>query len=250
MIFATGDCHGDFQRFGSKHFPQQRQMGRDDYMIILGDFGGVWNGSSEERKRLDWLNEKPFTTLFVSGNHENYWMLRELPVEDWHGGRVQRVRPNILHLMRGQLYDIEGRTFFSMGGATSHDVEDGILDQDAPDFRTRYLHLLLEGRRRFRIIGKSWWPEELPSDEEYATALDALERAGWKADYILTHCAPTSIARQMNRHYQPDKLTDFLETIKDRCQFSKWFCGHYHVNQLIDERFVIQWEQIFRIDCN
>lgn len=62
MIFATGDCHGDFQRFGSKHFPQQRQMGRDDYMITLGDFGGVWNGSSEERKRLDWLNEKPFTS--------------------------------------------------------------------------------------------------------------------------------------------------------------------------------------------
>lgn len=50
--------------------------------------------------------------------------------------------------------------------------------------------------------------------------------------------------------YQPDKLTDFLETIKNRCQFSKWFCGHYHVNQVIDEQFVIQWEQISRIDCN
>lgn len=62
MIFATGDCHGDFQRFGSKHFPQQKSMDRDDYMIILGDFGGAWNGSSEERKRLDWLNEKPFTS--------------------------------------------------------------------------------------------------------------------------------------------------------------------------------------------
>ena len=94
MILATGDCHGGFQRFSRKHFPQQRQMGRDDYVIILGDFGGVWDGSSEERKQLDWLNEKPFTTLFVTGNHENYWMLRELPVEDWHGGKVQRVRPN------------------------------------------------------------------------------------------------------------------------------------------------------------
>ncbi|MBD5133402.1 MAG: metallophosphatase, partial [Clostridiales bacterium] len=39
MIFATGDCHGGFQRFSRKHFPQQRQMDRDDYMIILGDFG-------------------------------------------------------------------------------------------------------------------------------------------------------------------------------------------------------------------
>ena len=182
MIFATGDCHGDFQRFSRKHFPQRRQMDRDDYVIILGDFGGVWNGSSKERNRLDWLNEKPFTTLFVTGNHENYWKLRDLPIEEWHGGQVQRVRPNVLHLMRGQLYDIEGRTFFTMGGATSHDVEDGILDPNAPDFRAQYIHLLFGGRRRFRIIGKSWWPEELPSDEEYAAALDTLERAGWKAD--------------------------------------------------------------------
>ena len=52
MIFVTGDCHGDFQRFSRKHFPQRRQMGRDDYMIVAGDFGGVWSGSSEERKRL------------------------------------------------------------------------------------------------------------------------------------------------------------------------------------------------------
>ena len=66
MIFTTGDCHGGFQRFSRKHFPQQRQMGRDDCMIILGDFGGVWDGSSEERKQLDWLNEKPFTTLFAA----------------------------------------------------------------------------------------------------------------------------------------------------------------------------------------
>ena len=247
MIFATGDCHGDFQRFGSKHFPQQRQMGRDDYIIILGDFGGVWNGSSEEQKRLDWLNEKPFTTLFVSGNHENYWMLRELPVEDWHGGRVQRVRPNILHLMRGQLCDIGDRTFCSMGGATSHDVEDGILDQNDPDFRTRYLHLLLEGRRRFRIIGKSWWPEELPSDEEYAAALDALERAGWKADYVLTHCAPTSIARQMNRHYQPDALTDFLETVEQRLEFGCWLFGHYHANRAIDKKHILLYEDIVQL---
>ena len=80
------------------------------YIIVAGDFGGVWNGSSEERKKLelDWLDEKPFTTLFVTGNHENYWMLREFPVENWHDGKVQRVRPNILHLMRGSSMTLRG----------------------------------------------------------------------------------------------------------------------------------------------
>ncbi|MDE6260449.1 MAG: hypothetical protein K2M42_06245 [Oscillospiraceae bacterium] len=49
--------------------------------------------------------------------------------------------------------------------------------------------------------------------------------------------------------YQPDKLTDFLETVRQRCRFSQWFCGHYHINQVIDERFVIQWEQISKIEA-
>ena len=45
MIYITGDTHGGFQRFTSDHFPQQKQMERDDYAIITGDFGGVWDDS-------------------------------------------------------------------------------------------------------------------------------------------------------------------------------------------------------------
>ena len=49
-------------------------MTKEDYVIICGDFGGVWNKeveNKEEKHLLDWLEEKPFTTLFVDGNHEN-----------------------------------------------------------------------------------------------------------------------------------------------------------------------------------
>ena len=67
MIFATGDVHGDFQRFSRKHFPQQRQMGRDDYMIVTGDLGGVWTGEQADSNRPDWPEAKHFTTLFVDG---------------------------------------------------------------------------------------------------------------------------------------------------------------------------------------
>lgn len=48
MIYITGDTHGGFQRFGSKYFPQQTQMGRNDYMIICGDFGGLWDGGQKD----------------------------------------------------------------------------------------------------------------------------------------------------------------------------------------------------------
>ena len=65
MIYVTGDTHGDFSRFSSKRFPQAKAMTREDAVIICGDFGGVFAGTSAERSWLDWLEEKPFTTLFV-----------------------------------------------------------------------------------------------------------------------------------------------------------------------------------------
>ena len=70
MIWITGDTHGDFRRFSTGSFPQQKQMSRDDYAIITGDYGGIWDGSPTEVYWLNWLEEKPFTTLFVDGNHE------------------------------------------------------------------------------------------------------------------------------------------------------------------------------------
>ncbi len=247
MIFITGDCHGGFQRFGVKYFPQQRKLGREDFVIVCGDFGGVWSGSAEENYWLDWLEKKPFSTLFVDGNHENFDMLGALPEQEWHGGRIQRVREHVLHLTRGQIFEIGGLTWFTMGGASSHDIRDGILDPASPDFEKEYWLKRRTGQM-FRVKGVSWWPEELPSDDEYQEAMANLDKAGWCVDCILTHCAPTSIARKIDQHYQSDRRTDFLESVRQRCQFSQWFFGHYHDNRVIDGRFVLQWEQISKLD--
>ena len=64
-LYITGDCHGDFQRFTTRNFPQLKGMDRDDCVILAGDFGGVWGGEQTDRHKLDWLEAKPFTTLFV-----------------------------------------------------------------------------------------------------------------------------------------------------------------------------------------
>ncbi|MCB7347826.1 hypothetical protein LIZ33_16445, partial [Desulfovibrio desulfuricans] len=73
---------------------------------------------------------------------------------------------HVLHLMRGQVFDIEGYTFFTMGGASSHDIQDGILDPEEPGFEERYWRMR-RARAMFRVKGVSWWTEELHSDEEY-----------------------------------------------------------------------------------
>ena len=82
MIYVTGDTHGNFQRFGSRSFPDQKRMSKEDCVIICGDFGGVWDNSEKEKYWLDWLEEKPFTTLFADGNHENFDMLNGLPEKE------------------------------------------------------------------------------------------------------------------------------------------------------------------------
>ncbi len=246
-IFITGDTHADFERFKKDIFYEQAELTKNDYVIICGDFGGLWDGSPRECYWLDWLEAKLFTTLFVSGNHENYDLLSEFPVQKWHGGRVQFIRPSIVHLMRGQIYEIEGKRFFTMGGASSHDIQDGILEPDDPKFRQK-CRVLNARNAMYQVNHHSWWKEELPSEDEYQTARDNLERCGWAVDYVITHCCPTSIQEELGAgFYQADALTDFLEEIAQKCQFKYWFFGHYHDNGVIQEKFVLLYEQILRL---
>ena len=48
MIYITGDCHGDWKRFSSESFPEQKEMTRDDFVIVCGDFG-IWEDDKAER---------------------------------------------------------------------------------------------------------------------------------------------------------------------------------------------------------
>lgn len=144
-IFITGDTHGDFSRLLPAAFHEQRDLTKEDCLIICGDFGGIWDGGDAEQQWLDWLETRSFTTLFVSGNHENYDLLRNYPISQWHGGLVQAIRPSVLHLMRGQLYNICGKRIFTMGGASSHDIRDGILEPDNPDYERKLRQLNAAG---------------------------------------------------------------------------------------------------------
>lgn len=87
MIYATGDTHSGFQRFKPENFPEQAQMTKEDYVIICGDFGGVWDGGKKDERNLDRLEALPFTTLFVSGNHENFDRLAGIR---WRSGKAEK----------------------------------------------------------------------------------------------------------------------------------------------------------------
>lgn len=251
MIYVTGDCHGDFRRFSRDNFPEQKEMTREDYVIVCGDFG-LWNDTKDERYWLDWLGEKPFTLLFVDGNHENFDRLYsdEFEVCDFCGGKVHKIRENVFHLMRGQVFELCGKRFFAFGGAASHDIDDGVLDEQNFSNHAEFLSQVRRWRRErrmFRINHVSWWERELPSEEEMVSGLKRLELYDNRVDFVISHCCPQQIISVFSHGaYQPDALTRYFNTVAETTEFSRWFFGHYHDNRVIMGKFIMLYEQIIR----
>lgn len=208
-IFITGDTHGDLdlRKLTSKRFPTGRTLTSSDYVIITGDVGAVWDGGKTDRYLQSWYASKHWTTLFVDGNHENHDLLDSLPVTRWHGGDVHVINPHLIHLMRGQVYDIAGKTVFALGGARSHDIDS-------------------------RKPGVSWWSRELPSADEITLARKQLESTP-KIDIILTHEAPASLVYRIYNgdvHSTPYSLSAFLDEVYYSYEFGHWYFGHHHMD--------------------
>jgi hypothetical protein len=94
-VFVAGDIHGTHDIGKLRHLRDECRYGKleltkDDYVIICGDFGLLWNNqylkdyygeesysipsnpkddmwSYEELQLLKWYDECPWTTLFVDG---------------------------------------------------------------------------------------------------------------------------------------------------------------------------------------
>lgn len=218
MLHITGDTHGDFIRFDDFGKYGEQSWTNNDYLIVCGDFGYLFANDEKERKFLDELENKRYSICFCDGNHENFPAINSYPLERWSGGNIHRIRRNIIHLMRGQVYTIDGKTLFVMGGAYSTD-------------------------KRFRTEGKFYWQEELPSDSEYKEASKNLKECGNHVDYIITHTAPREIIRKMGNHpdYHDAELTGFLEWVMYEVEFKQWFFGHWHTDKVVNDRFRALW---------
>lgn len=203
MIFVTGDTHGSLARFEDKQ--QMSQLARGDYLIICGDFGFIWDGGRREERMLNTLAKQRFTTLFVDGCHENFDRLYQIPVRDWNGGKVRFIKPNIIHLCRGQVFEIEGKTIFTMGGGVSPDIE----------------------LRQMR--GTRWWQEETPSTEEMKEGVNNLYRYDLKVDFIITHECPTNVkALLVDEIDIANAATLFFDELAKQVTYKHWFFGSVH----------------------
>lgn len=250
MVYVTGDCHADFRKFSTKAFPEQKEMTRDDIVIVCGDFG-IWHDTEEERYWFKWLSKKNFTLVFVDGNHENFDRLYgdEFPVVDFHGGKAHKIRDNIYHLIRGYVFEFDGKKFFAFGGARSHDIQDGILDvenfETDHEFYETVKQWYAQGKW-FRINHVSWWQQELPTQDELIFGLQTLIRNHNKVDYIISHCCPQEVASMLGFR-EADALTSWFNMVAHTVQFDRWYFGHYHDNKQVMGKFVLLYERIERV---
>ncbi len=216
MIYVTGDTHGDIGRFRDK---QMKKLKKGDTLIVCGDFGFLWDDSRREHNDLKRLMSKNYTIAFVDGCHENFDLLEGYPVTEWNGGKVHMIAENIIHLMRGQVFEIEGKRIFTFGGGHSQDY----------DFRS----------------DEKWWKREQPSDEEIAEGIHNLREYDYKIDYVITHEPPASLKDCLGVDVlERLEMHAFFEDMIKVCTYEKWFFGKCHIDKHIPMKFYAMFDGV------
>lgn len=232
-VYLTGDIHVgmDIHKLSRQNLAKRGIiLTRNDVIIVLGDFGlpfldkEIDKMDNEYHYWMEYLSKKPCKILWVDGNHDNHVFWNKQPVTEMYGGRVQ-VHPladNVIHLMRGEIYEIERKTYFAMGGATSQDKE-------------------------FRTEGISWWKEENVLFSDMENAKQNLERYNYKVNALLTHTPPSYITKQLCNGYYPDTTAEYLSELSYQITFDNWYCGHLHKDANIpSEKITLLYNDVIR----
>ena len=216
--------HGDIERLYDKEF---RKLKKNDVLIVCGDFGYIFDGGKLENETRKFFATRKFVTAFVEGTHDNLDKINRSRVTVWKGGKVHRIEGNLLHLMRGQIFKIDGNTFFTFGGGES-------IDKD------------------IRIEKNLWWREEEPTPAEMAEGAKTLDEAGCKVDYIITHEPPSLVKSAMllrsGNADRVNKLNGYFEELDRSLTFKNWFFGSLHEDKRITEHHTCVFQKIIPIE--
>ena len=225
MLYVTGDVHGE-HRWNKRCLPNVDKLTDEDILFVCGDFGHIFHGNKLEESHLNGMEKYKFTIAFVDGNHENFDLIYTYPKEIWQGGYVHRIRKNVVHLCRGQVFEIAGKRIFSMGGGYSRD-------------------------KALRKEGISWWPQEMPNEDEYNEAEANLRKVNFKVDYILTHTAPEETMSIFHPfHPEEARLNSFLEWVRENTEYKHWYFGHLHRNEDLWRKQTVLWFDVRNMQTN
>ena len=210
MIYFLSDFHGE--RFDAlEEYAKNYKDG--DLLIVLGDVGLRFENTEENRIFTEYFLSIDKPIAIVEGNHENHAYLNSFPEEFWHGGKVNRLSKNIVRLCRGNIFEIDGKSFFVMGGCKSS--------------------------AKWKEMGL-WFEGENPSEAEVSLAYENLKKRGNRVDYILTH----KYSPEMHSD-NPLTLEGLVNFIENNVSFSHWYAGHWHTERFYDDRHTIVYNRLY-----
>ena len=214
MIFITADTHAELERLTDRKL---KFIKKYDTLIVLGDFGFVWNSDSRQEKALKKIAKLPFRVLFIDGYNENFARLEKYPDTVYHGARAKEICPGqVYYIKRGEVLEIEDMKLLCFGGA------DDYIDDVFSDYP--------------------------PSQADFDRCTANLDRHGWKVDYVLTHSPSGNINRFINMDsFTFGHLFDFFDEIGSKLEYKKWYFGFYHKDKYISGKAQAVYTDVYKI---
>lgn len=222
MLYVTGDMHGDYERFSSSKL---KKLKKNDVLFVCGDFGFIWDGSKKENKILKKIGNLKYTVCFIDGTHENFKLLNEYEEVEFHGGKAHHICGNLYHLMRGQMFDFDGKSVFTMGGGEKPDSD-------------------------FRL--EEWEDDEIPSRDELMEGVRNLNAHNNTVDIIITHEPPTKLKEFLRlkdkETVEVTILNTYFTELDAGNHFSHWYFGSMHIDKFISSSQVAVFQNVLNAE--
>lgn len=176
--------------------------------------------------RLQRMLERTGIQVYVTdGNHDPVPVLRAYLIGEAPG--VHLMRANLQFVDRGNIVELDGVKFMSLGGAASMDRERRIMQMEEGGVRT-------------------WWPEETLTNEEVLYAIENAKANG-PVDVMVTHDYPDGLdfAKHALQIQYPECIAHRrqIRKVLAVAQPNMLYHGHHHIrysdHMVVDGREVL-----------
>lgn len=281
MFYITGDIHGDITKI--VEFSKSNNLTDKDTIIILGDAGLNFYRNKTDMKLKYALNDLGPKVFCIHGNHEiRPETIKTYDISEYCGGQVyvERVCPNILFAIDGEIYNFDGNQTLVCGGAYSVDkwyriyrTIEGHIDKIPKELysdkmlclthsyifgvsvpnKNELLNWMTEVYNSLPNSVKFWWDNEQPSESTRQYIESQLKKNNWTVDIVLTHTCPFDFEpvdmfiSGIDQNSIDDSTEKWLQKIEQKLNYKHWYAGHFHIDRSVNDKFTLMFNDFIEL---